>query len=223
MIPQLFIISTPLYKSFDRSAVLSSFKDMEDLGIAKYPFPKLSIRVQCNLVLVCENGQGWPDDQTITLHYENGEFQTASLEENRRLLPVHDIVGKLHSFNTPGETRAANDISELAKTILKALIVALATKNVEKTITKNSLAKFGVGKNKSPYTTTLSIGKVTENEQSTGSGRTIRPHLRRGHIRRQHYGPGHEFVKSIWIEPVIVNCDLPEEPLIRQAYNVRKD
>lgn len=32
-----------------------------------------------------------------------------------------------------------------------------------------------------------------------------RPHLRRGHARRQHYGAGRKLIKDIWIEPVFVN------------------
>lgn len=51
-------------------------------------------------------------------------------------------------------------------------------------------------------------------------GRRVRPHLRRGHVRRQHYGPGREFIRQVFIEPVFVNAD---EGWIaeRTAYNVR--
>lgn len=45
------------------------------------------------------------------------------------------------------------------------------------------------------------------------------PHWRRGHIRRQHYGPGGEKVKSIYIAPTGV-C-MPEGPYKPGTYRVR--
>ncbi len=42
---------------------------------------------------------------------------------------------------------------------------------------------------------------------ASGSGRTVRPHWRRGHFRMQPYGPGLNKRKLVWIEPVLVNRD----------------
>lgn len=109
--------------------------------------------------------------------------------------------------------------------LLDILIVLLATKNVEKHVKESKLAKLGIGsKPRHQYTTSLSIGKVSEATSAEGQKdiafeRSIRPHLRRGHIRRQHYGPGLEFIKKIFIQPVFVNAD-PAWIAERTAYNV---
>ena len=71
-----------------------------------------------------------------------------------------------------------------------------------------------------PYTTTLTIGKVTENyDGSEFTGVSRRPHLRRGHVRTQHYGPRNEMTKKVFIPSVFVNGseDLKSN---RVAYNV---
>jgi hypothetical protein len=41
---------------------------------------------------------------------------------------------------------------------------------------------------------------------SPASGRSVAPHVRRGHWRRQHHGPGGELIKRVRIAPVIVNA-----------------
>ena len=46
-----------------------------------------------------------------------------------------------------------------------------------------------------------------EGERGTPTGRHVAPHLRRGHWRRQHYGPRSELVRRMWISPVLVNAD----------------
>lgn len=103
------------------------------------------------------------------------------------------------------------------------LLVLLATRNVIRETTVSKAARLGIGKNRYPYTTTLKLGAITETaKDGAGVGAARRPHLRRGHIRRQHYGPGNEFVKRIWVQPVFVNAT---EGWIapRTAYNVSKE
>jgi hypothetical protein len=51
--------------------------------------------------------------------------------------------------------------------------------------------------------------KRTSGDRATGNdgpGRTVAPHVRRGHWRRQYYGPGRQLVKRIRIAPVLVNA-----------------
>ena len=106
------------------------------------------------------------------------------------------------------------------------LIVLLATKNVktDTMVNRNLLGGKSNKKNQYrkdyPYTTTISIGKITESHVGDGDDpRTVRPHLRRGHIRMQRFGPDRSFEKKIFIEPVFVNASQGWIAK-RSAYNV---
>lgn len=52
-----------------------------------------------------------------------------------------------------------------------------------------------------------------------GSGRSVRPHWRRGHPRRQAYGPGRREYRIIRIGPTLVRADLGE-PAFGHVYSV---
>ena len=116
----------------------------------------------------------------------------------------------------------------IASIVCRLLIVTLATKNhvkeerVNKDIARGRFNKSKAYRKDYPITTTISIGKITETYESKGgTGLKKRPHMRRGHIRTQHYGPNNELTQKIFIQPVFVNADEGwiEE---RRAYNVGK-
>jgi hypothetical protein len=103
------------------------------------------------------------------------------------------------------------------------LIVLLATKNAHKITRVDKLACMGIGTKRHhrfAYTTTISVPTDTKDDEHLATpGKPKRAHLRRGHIRRQRFGPGFEFIKKIWIAPIFVNAD---EDFVdsRGAYNV---
>jgi hypothetical protein len=118
----------------------------------------------------------------------------------------------------------------LGNSTLALLQVLLATKNIERTTTVNKLAKLGRGKQRHMYSTTLSIGKITQTvtrdgveiKESEVALWQVRPHWRRSHMRRQHYGPRNSYVKDIVVPAVFVNVAMSNEPPARTGYNVVK-
>lgn len=64
----------------------------------------------------------------------------------------------------------------------------------------------------------LNVTATTPTEPTRGepTGRTTRPHRRKGHWRRQHYGPGRANTRRLRIAPVMVNAGRPgtERPQI---------
>lgn len=50
------------------------------------------------------------------------------------------------------------------------------------------------------------FGASAENGGSAGNGRTVRPHWRAGHFRRQHHGKGRFLVAVRWIMPTMVKA-----------------
>ncbi len=89
------------------------------------------------------------------------------------------------------------------------LVAILASKGIEKVTRQNKRQRLGIGSNAHEYITTIKLFPSLERgtDQEARPGRPVRPHLRRGHIRNQHYGVGNLLVKRIWIDPVFVNAD----------------
>lgn len=131
----------------------------------------------------------------------------------------NDKTGEIISLDQKHPQGAS--MYKMAWIVRDILIVALATRNAHKVTTENKLAKLGIGKSKFRFTTTISLPREMENDpDNPPSGTAKAPHLRRGHIRRQHYGQGNALEKKIWIAPVFVNAD-PAFVNARKSYIVR--
>lgn len=122
-----------------------------------------------------------------------------------------------------GTTNLEHLIQSTRDKISSALIVLLATRNAVKETKRDKLAALGIGKasRRHEYVTTITLPKVLEedgNEPKT-EGKPKAPHLRRGHIRQQKYGPKFSLSRPIWIEPVFVNAD-KDWVDTRKRYNI---
>jgi hypothetical protein len=102
------------------------------------------------------------------------------------------------------------------------LIAVLASKGTVKITKRNKLANLGIGKNNAASVTTIRLsGNLAYDEGFTpGQGRPMRAHFRRGHDRKQHYGPQNTMIKDIFIEPTFVNGD-PEFFTGRTKYRIK--
>jgi hypothetical protein len=220
--PHLFRLSDDVLESFDMEDVRATYNDMAELGINKDPYPYYAVQVKYKFIqkfseqarlLVGDRGTAYSDvkDYIWTLIYDTdydddrygcdiymsfrGQEVDLKAEALRLKIKSHyDVVCKIGEY------------------MRYFLMVVLATRNVEKTIKKNTPRAISPMQRKDSvkydYTTTIKIGKITESYgASTGLGGRKRPHLRRGHIRTQRFGKGNAEVKKIFIEPVFINAD----------------
>lgn len=69
------------------------------------------------------------------------------------------------------------------------------------------------GKREITAYTSLYIGRVEDKDGKSHeyTGRTMPVHMRAGHTRRQHHGPGNSLIKTVYIQPVLVNFNPGDE------------
>ena len=231
---QLFILDDQVWDSMSFDDVENTMNDMKTLGIDKPPCRNFDVLTKMSVVnRIFEQFVGRkPSGNNHTQHFEmkwRYSFNKDLTESPCHLLACFNNDGIWHDFLFNVTNK--NDLDEMTKWgdgcglwVLAYLIVALSAKNSAKTVKENKLMKLGIGKKKEGkyrYTTTVTIGRITETEGTgEGGGWTVRPHLRRGHIREQRYGPNRQYSKKVFIQPIFVNA---VEGFVdqRKAYNVR--
>lgn len=244
---QLFRIPKDVFDAVPLGEINQTYLDMYSLGIAHPPFENFAVEVKAetllgiSLYLASEGAKDVIEAKVkaaleidmphkylfkITALKEQEFFSFVLLKvfDDGQVVNVGELVSRIK--DKEHQQKQQDLTNKMAKCIHMTLIVLLATKNIEKNEIRNKQMMAGkfngaqVYRKDYPITTTLTIGKITENHESVGTGSTVRPHLRRGHIRNQHYGPNNEMTKKIFIQPVFVNAD---EGWVanREAYNVR--
>ena len=232
---QCFQLSRDFVHSFSREEVNATFADMEEMGIAHLPYPDLDIVTPANAIFSLKGYKntakiddpeviGTYNAMMVKLRYTNGvgEDWFARIEGGR-WIPISEAFDEFLR-RRPDEYPEGFDSGNRAYAFSifhSLLVVALATRNIIKEVREHKAAQLGIGKGEYAATTTLKIGTIVETqyEGERGTHASPRPHLRRGHIRRQHHGPLNELVKKVWIAPCMVNVD-QEFVDRRTAYNV---
>lgn len=229
---QCFAVSDEIYQAVSLEEVRATFRDMEELGIAKPPYPEFDVLTKSKNVFVPATGAPWKAEDErfqhsdVIFRFRGPKFIDGLFDWNLGRGPM-SLFNKelLEGIRKDEFARFTRNIIDHSEGMYKLILVLLATRNVEKSVATNKLAKMGIGKDKARhwYTTTLKIGRVTETlyENGEAHGGTVRPHLRRGHKRNQRWGPGYQFTRVVFIEPTFVNAD---ENFVstRTAYNVSK-
>ena len=104
---------------------------------------------------------------------------------------------------------------------ISSLVVLLETKGVDKEYIQTH--KTNLVSRDFPvdgYTVVRNYRAKTSSGQIIEERKRVRLHLRRGHVRRQHWGRGNKWEKKIWIEPTLVGYE--EEGWIEHDYEVDK-
>ena len=218
---QAFVISEEIFDSVSEEEIRATFADMRQMDIAQPPYSRFDVIVPVHKVMRLVTADGEvagmaPKDPAATLRVRfEGFTPPASPARYQWLFTRKGMTVDLAKF-VADESQRLNRFDRSAETWPEAaagayqlVVVLLATKNVVKETRECKLMKLGIGKaERNRYTTTIKVGKVTEQEGTDkGTGIELRPHLRRGHVRRQHHGPHNELIKSIFIQPVFVNAD----------------
>jgi hypothetical protein len=165
----------------------------------------------------------WMDFKNVSLEKVCYEKHLVLDNTNVHRLPPQDHAITLQEY---GPNFAGSEMERDA--VANILIVLLATRNAVKSVEHNSRVRRSLSSaskvgstRRYEYVTTINVPREMEDdaEHAVTPGQARAPHLRRGHVRRQHHGPRNVMVKSIWVAPVFVNADR-EWVATRRAYNV---
>lgn len=245
----LFILDRATIDSVSDETVRDTVADLKELGLYRLPYPRVSVRMPTAATTCTDTQPGDFLQEYVLkanrsqhdIHFQrdkNGrwrpnlsdahciELRNLNLDgERSEIWMVHEGGDpkwrpyELHARPDEYDARSSRDTINL-------LITLLATKNILKNTHHNTLAKHGVGCKRPgstkgfEYVTTISVPpEMGDDEEHPPLNGAKAPHLRRGHIRRQHYGPRNAFIKKVWIEPCFVNAD-PSFVSTRRAYNV---
>jgi hypothetical protein len=239
---QLFRLSKDVIYCFETGKQVSKiFSDMVDAGVSDPPFSEFAIEISSSCMaefyakFVIGVDEVTPKQAELWGQIDKLLFEYVVIKKAEvGMPPMYQATGYAWYRNgmripifRKGQTAEDEEfVRILLERVNTFLIVLLATKNIEKTtkfhkdISKGKLSKATKYRERYSYTTTLTIGKITENyDGSEFTGVSRRPHLRRGHVRTQHYGPRNELTKKIFVPSVFVNGseDIKSN---RVAYNV---
>ena len=213
----LFQLSPGIFNSLNFEDVQKTSSDMWDLGIFHPPFPSFFIKIKLTFArklfetfYKMDMGEDSFSKKELMFEYnfygDNVDITYYMSKDGKDF--VDPIIFGLDMTDGSRDHKYFEFLGDVSITLL---VVLLATKNIQKDVQScnkpNSRNRRERTLSKYSSVTTISIGKITETMRSNGNGGPVRPHLRRGHIRNQHYGKGNAEVKKIFIQPMFVNAD----------------
>jgi hypothetical protein len=233
----LFILSHEVIQAMTDEEVAATVKGLKTLDLYHLPYPKVSLRIPNKYAVVDgpEAVENWSHlgglifnktDGKWHLNYEDWwyiEFTDLNLlGKPMQCHLVCDGPPRYEKWNLDDR-----DLRYNYESCIDLLVTLLATRNALKTTSRDKLAALGIGcrqrADRAPrfeYTTTITVPEAPdEDDHTVRPGAPKAPHLRRGHIRHQHYGPGMSYRKMVWIAPTFVNADA-DFVSKRAAYNL---
>lgn len=215
----MFRLSTEVMQSVSNEEVNITLAAMKECGIRPQPFLQFAVEAK-NAHLLFDDEQLTEEDELFfktapdVLYLVRYEFKSHESDTFKAVTTVKYGNDRPVLAAPPYCSEEIYDTVKLIqRKILRCLFTVLVARNAEKKVVENSLrakshqAREDAKKNFTS-TTIIKVGKITETLEGHGiSGRQMRPHLRRGHVRNQRHGEGRAEVKKVFIAPVFVNAD----------------
>lgn len=218
----LFVIDPAVRKAMSPEEVAAICSDLRTLELFRLPFEN------CTLQFLADDMVNWVSKDPAS-DVKLGpqcvlQIGPLSLDGAGTEVTLIDFVSGYKTSSATDLVMLPNQTpEEIGRLATAGLIALLATRNAVKSTKENKLAKLGIGKQKRfAYVTTICLPRpedMDDDADHAPTGVARAPHLRRGHIRNQHFGPANAFVKLVWIAPTFVNAD-PAFVSTRKAYNV---
>jgi hypothetical protein len=229
---QLFIIDNDIWRTLSMEEMAATVIALKELDLYRLPYAKVDLEFDI--------------DEYLNMLQRVAPFYSLSFVNNTEPIPdgiVARLIDltingppptmKLYSYingyqgDPPWRFLSADVMPKMQSTMCDVLISLLAVRNIKKTATIDKLAHLGIGRAKKHrylYSTTLSLPPLEsladDEDHPPAAGQQRCPHLRRGHIRKQRFGPKSQRIKRIWIAPVFVHADEQYVNKQRAAYNV---
>ena len=234
-LPELFRLSKEVWNSLTFDEIISTADAMREMELFQPPYNRFD--VECDPALFATFGKKdqYPDEDCdipfitkVVCHYDLHGL-------NKRPEDFHitfygstkPYMLTTHPWTVAEESREI--YRDLYLFVFTSLIVVLASRNIVKNqVTNDARARNHTQRTDSKHyssTTTIRVGKITEyiGNKSEGSGRTVRAHLRRGHIKGVRHGEGRTELKKVFIPPTFVNADRDWVAPKRGSYKVVLD
>lgn len=233
---ELFILPKNILNALDIEEVQATVEALKQVGLYALPYPTVDIRIAGDCAMRPPQKPSDQHKEPITkgivkfdgehFYFSIGDlfwadFKNISLDHIN--YQKFSVIERGHNVLSPSNFEMTDKTAAERDNVANVLIVLLATRNAVKERKENKLAKHGIGKGIKRYRYVTTIRPphegMEDDTEHQPTERTVTPHLRRGHPRTQHYGPGNQYTKQIMIPPVFVNAD-PTWKSTRQAYNV---
>jgi hypothetical protein len=191
-----------------RCSIITS--EMPEISKERYPDCCFISEVVVNLPAV---------DGKHGFRFSPGWFAHGLREEDAQFVPLAGPAGQIELI--PGGLEVCQKTAGVCSHSIATLIVLLETKGAEKEFVPTE--KINLISRDQPvngYTIVRNYRSRDSSGRQIEERKRVRLHLRRGHVRTQHWGRNNKYTKKIWIEPTLVGYE--EEGKIEHLYEVDK-